>query len=121
MKKIVSIVALVVILAVGVYSVAYMYNYIPISYDGSGTDVYSLMQDPGNYDTSDADGVASIIVKANLDKTQAVNNVTAVVFDFRGYDTIGESFILLTAITGALVILRKSKKRGEEAAENENN
>lgn len=119
MKKTISVIALIVILAVGIFGVTYMYHNIPVTYDGSDTDVYALLQDPSNYDTSDADGVASIIVKENLDKTRAENNVTAVVFDFRGYDTMGESFILLTAITGSLVVLRKSKKRGEEAAENE--
>lgn len=119
MKRLVSIIALVAILAVGIYAVGYMYFDIPITYDGSGTDVYALAQDPTNYDTSDADGIASIIVKENLDKTRAENNVTSVVFDYRGYDTMGESFILLTAITGSLVVLRKGKKRGEGELENE--
>ena len=51
--------------------------------------------------------------KPTLEKTKAANNVAAVVFDFRGFDTIGESFILLTAIAGTYVILngyRKPKK-----------
>lgn len=113
MKKLIAVIALIVFLGAGIYGVAYMFGNVPITYDGSKTDVYALLQNPSDYDTSDADGVASIIVKENLEKTQAVNNVTAVVFDFRGYDTLGESFILLTAITGALVILRKSRKRGE--------
>ena len=37
----------------------------------------------------------------------------AVVFDFRGYDTLGESFVLLIAITGATVILRRKRDRWE--------
>ena len=75
--------------------------------------VYELQQNPENYDTSNPDGVASIMVQENLAKTHAVNNVTAIVFDFRGYDTLGESFVLLIAITGATVILRRKRDRWE--------
>ena len=90
-----------------------MQSNIPITYDGRGTDVYELQQNPENYDTSNPDGVASIMVQENLAKTHAVNNVTAIVFDFRGYDTLGESFVLLIAITGATVILRRKRDRWE--------
>ena len=47
-----------------------------------------------------------------------LNNVAAVVFDFRGYDTLGESFILLTAIAGSFVILAMSH-HGEEDEKDE--
>ena len=113
MKKLVLAVSLLVILVAGVIAVTYMQSEIPVTYDGRGTDVYALQQDPESYDVSDPDGAASIIVQENLAKTQAVNNVTAVVFDFRGYDTLGESFVLLIAITGATVILRRQRKRWE--------
>ena len=43
--------------------------------------------------------------------------VFSVVFNFRGYDTMGESFILIAAIAGSLVILRKSAKADKEAPE----
>jgi multicomponent Na+:H+ antiporter subunit B len=38
--------------------------------------------------------------------TGAVNLVTGVVFDYRGYDTLGEATILFTAVMGVLAILR---------------
>ena len=113
MKKLVLVVSLLVILVAGVIAVTYMQSEIPVTYDGRGTDVNALQQDPESYDVSDPDGAASIIVQENLAKTQAVNNVTAVVFDFRGYDNLGESFVLLIAITGATVILRRQRKRWE--------
>jgi multisubunit Na+/H+ antiporter MnhB subunit len=56
------------------------------------------------------EGVANLMVKDTMDKTGAINVVTAIVFDFRGYDTLGESFVLFTAVSGAAVILRKHKK-----------
>ena len=113
MKNIALVVSLVIVLCFMFFGAVYMYQNIPVTYDGRGTDVYELQQDPYDYDVTDPapDGAASIIVKENLAKTQAVNNVTAIVFDFRGYDTLGESFVLLIAITGATVILRKHRKR----------
>ena len=113
MKNLITAIALILVLCLGVYAVVYMQQEIPITYDGRDTDVYALQQDPHDYDLSDPDGVADIIVKENLEKTQAVNNVTAIVFDFRGYDTLGESFVLLIAITGATVILRRARDRWE--------
>ena len=59
----------------------------------------------------------TVIVNENLDKTAAQNVVFSVVFNFRGYDTMGESFILIAAIAGSLVILRKSAKAEKEAPE----
>jgi len=44
-------------------------------------------------------------------KTGSANLVTGVVFDFRGYDTMGEATVLVTAVLGVLTILRiKGKK-----------
>jgi multisubunit Na+/H+ antiporter MnhB subunit len=56
------------------------------------------------------EGIANLIVNDTMERTGAINTVTAVVFDFRGYDTLGESFVLFTAVSGASVILRKHKK-----------
>ena len=36
-----------------------------------------------------------------LPQRHATNAVTAVVFDYRGFDTLGEEFILFTAVLGA--------------------
>lgn len=117
MKRLIAAIALIMILGIGVYSVVYMYENVSVTYDGRDTDVYALQQSPESYDLSDPDGVADIIVKENLEKTHAVNNVTAIVFDFRGYDTLGESFILLIAITGATCILRRDRGRLEDRHE----
>ncbi len=113
MKRIIVAVALIAFAGIGIFSVAFMQKNVPVTYDGRDTDVLALYQDPSDYDTSDPDGVTDIIVKQNLEKTHAANNVTAVVFDFRGYDTMGEAFILVVAVTGSAAILRKAKKRGE--------
>ena len=113
MKKFFTYFSLSIFLAVSIYVVIYM-SYIPRTYDGKKTDVYSLVKDNSNYDLKDSDGVASIMVKENLEKTHALNAVSSIVFDYRGYDTLGESFILLTAISGSMVILRARRKKNEK-------
>lgn len=55
--------------------------------------------------------MASAYVGETAAKTGAANLVTGVLFDFRGYDTLGEATILFTAALGVLTILRiKGKK-----------
>lgn len=93
----------------GCYVAFYMSKLQP-TFDGTKINVTELYKNPQKYDTNDADGVSNIIVKETLDKTHALNAVTAVVFDFRGYDTLGESFVLFTAISGTVVILRNALK-----------
>ncbi len=114
MKRILTIMSLFIILVCGIAGVRYSYYNGSVTYNGSGTNVMDLYNDPTSYDESNPDGVADIIVKENLEKTMAANNVAAVVFDFRGYDTLGESFILLTAIAGSFVILSRVKHKGKE-------
>ena len=110
-KRLVCMVSLAIILAFGIYAMSYTFQNVEPTYDGSDTDVTALYANPASYDVSAPDGVSDVIVKTNLEKTMAVNNVAAVVFDYRGFDTIGESFILLTAIAGSFVILSKNHKR----------
>lgn len=118
-KKIVLAISLVVILACGVWAAVGMGLSEP-TYDGSHMDLVDLYENNSNYDNSKADGAASIIVNENLQKTAADNVVFSVVFNFRGYDTLGESFILIAAIAGSLAILRvASRKEHEKEGEQE--
>ena len=61
---------------------------------------------------------AQIVIDETEPDTGAINSVTAVVFDFRGYDTLGESVVLFTAICGVAAVLRRTKKV-EEAKKDE--
>jgi multisubunit Na+/H+ antiporter MnhB subunit len=55
--------------------------------------------------------MADAYVNGAVEKTGSVNLVTGVIFDFRGYDTLGEATVLVTAVLGVLTILRiKGKK-----------
>jgi multisubunit Na+/H+ antiporter MnhB subunit len=44
----------------------------------------------------------------------AANIVTAIVLDYRGYDTLGEATVLFASILGALVVLRRQARRKPE-------
>lgn len=48
-----------------------------------------------------------------------MNDVTSIVFDFRGYDTMGEAFILITAVAGSMVILFTHKEKKKEDGKDE--
>ncbi|MBE0677030.1 MAG: DUF4040 domain-containing protein [Bacteroidales bacterium] len=50
--------------------------------------------------------MATEYIANGMTGTGSVNLVTAVVFDYRGYDTLGEATILFAAVMGILAILR---------------
>jgi multicomponent Na+:H+ antiporter subunit B len=50
--------------------------------------------------------MAKYYIEGAAQKTGSANLVTGVVFDFRGYDTMGEAVVLVTAVLGVLTILR---------------
>ena len=55
--------------------------------------------------------MASHYIEGAAQKTGSANLVTGVVFDFRGYDTMGEAVVLVTAVLGVLTILRLKGKK----------
>ncbi len=50
--------------------------------------------------------MSTAYIEHAADQTGSANLVTGVIFDFRGYDTLGEATILFTAVIGILTILR---------------
>ena len=55
--------------------------------------------------------MAESYIEGAAQKTGSANLVTGVVFDFRGYDTMGEAVVLVTAVLGVLTILRLKGKK----------
>ncbi len=53
-------------------------------------------------------------VAEGLQKTGAANIVAAVILDYRGYDTLGETTVLFTSIIGATAILRRKCRKSLE-------
>lgn len=50
----------------------------------------------------------------------ATDVVTAVNFDYRGFDTLGEEFILFTSVLGGVLLLRRQKGEGKESDDKSN-
>ncbi len=57
------------------------------------------------------DAPAITYVERGLEDTGSGNIVTAVLLDYRGYDTLGEATVLFTAIVGAVALLRRECRR----------
>lgn len=58
-----------------------------------------------------AQAPAKAYIESGLKDTGATNIVTAVLLDYRAYDTLGEATVLFTSIIGAVVILRKKARK----------
>jgi len=50
------------------------------------------------------------IITNTQSETGTNNGVTAVVFDYRGFDTLGEATILFAAVAGVVALFRGFKK-----------
>ena len=51
--------------------------------------------------------MAQNYLSLGLEKTGAANLVSAVILDFRAYDTLGEATVLFTAVIAVMAVLRK--------------
>jgi len=58
--------------------------------------------------------VGSYYLANALKQTGISNAVTAVILDYRGYDTLGEVTVLFTAVLGAVAVLRRKAKSDME-------
>ena len=52
-----------------------------------------------------------VINRIAVAQTKATGVVSAVNFDYRGFDTLGEEFILFVAAAGMAVVLRRAARR----------
>ena len=58
----------------------------------------------------DEQAMDQYIIDNAVDETGANNGVTAVVFDYRGFDTLGEATVLFTAVAGVILVFRRLKQ-----------
>ena len=93
MRKVVGLVLLLVLVAFLVWGVLLIHPF-------------------GYPDASDMD---DYIIQNAQEETGSNNVVTSVVFDYRGFDTLGEATILFTAVTGVLLLLRTVKRKEESS------
>ena len=61
-----------------------------------------------------------VINRIAVPQRHTTNAVTAIVFDYRGVDTMGEEFILFGSVMGVVLLLRSEKEgEGEQESEDE--
>ena len=58
-------------------------------------------------------GASKQYLDQTVEQTGAVNAVTAVLLDFRAYDTLGEATVIFVSILGAYALLRQVGRRRE--------
>jgi multicomponent Na+:H+ antiporter subunit B len=64
----------------------------------------------------DYDGVyGRAINRDTLGQTHALSAIAAVTFDYRGFDTLGEEFILFASVLGVALLLREVRERDVDA------
>lgn len=57
--------------------------------------------------------VADHYLSLGLQETGAANLVSAIILDYRGYDTLGEATVLFAAVLGVLIVLRPHSRKAQ--------
>jgi len=65
-----------------------------------------------------ADAPSTTYLQEGLAGTGAPNIVTAVLLDFRAWDTLGEATVLFCAALGTLAVLRRNARKPRPGSEN---
>lgn len=55
-----------------------------------------------------APGIRERVLAEGEEQTGAANLVTAIYLGYRAYDTLGETVVLLLAVTGVVVLIRRT-------------
>ena len=78
--------------------------------------LYAVVRMPmfGNADTLVDSEVASFYATHTLEETGAVNIVTGIILDYRGFDTLGESHVLFVAVSSVLLLLSIRGEKDEQ-------
>ncbi|MFR0357351.1 MnhB domain-containing protein [Streptomyces sediminimaris] len=64
---------------------------------------------------------AAYVLKHAMGQRHVTNIPSAVVFDYRGFDTLGEEFILFTSVMGTALLLRSTRDQPAERPEDRMN
>ena len=72
-------------------------------------DIYDPETGTNHGETEDRTAMDQFFLdNSQTDDTATNNVVTAVVFDYRGFDTLGEATVLFAAVTGVMMALRSA-------------
>lgn len=70
------------------------------------------MPDTGSPDSPPSRHVSPRYIERGFEETDVPNMVTAVLADYRSFDTLGEVTVIFTATMAVLLILRTGRKDG---------
>ena len=100
------------------YADAWWYRILAVTVCVSliGTLLYAVVRMPqfGEADTLIDSELTEFYVTHTMEETGAVNIITGIILDYRGFDTLGESHVLFIAVCTVLLML---SVRGEKDAE----
>ena len=65
----------------------------------------------GSADAPTVNEVAQRYVEQGTEETGAVNTVAGMILDYRAFDTLGESFVLFTAVCAVTILMKLSPKK----------
>ncbi len=68
----------------------------------------------GSPDNPAVNEVMERYVEEGMDETGAVNTVAGMILDYRAFDTLGESFVLFTAVCAVTILMKNTKKRAPD-------
>ncbi len=78
----------------------------------AGVHIFATLPEFGEPIFAKTAGAASqTYIGEGFQKTGAANIVSAVILDFRAYDTLGETTVLFTSILGATVLMRRKSRK----------
>lgn len=73
-----------------------------------------LLPEHGTVDSPVNNEVAKTYVENGTRDTGVINTVTGMILDYRAFDTLGESFVLFTAMGGVILIMRNDYSKKKE-------
>jgi len=98
MRKLLLCIALMVLLAALLYATVNPADF------GYSTDEHLVFGEPRYTDMDD------YFIHNGQNQTAANNIVTSIVFDYRGFDTLGEASVLFTAVLAVGMVLRALRR-----------
>ena len=80
--------------------------------------VYSIIEMPTmqTVDAPSHNEVTEYYIENAVNETGSVNFISAILADYRGFDTLGETIVLFTSVIAVASVLRTVKKKEEEEA-----
>lgn len=77
--------------------------------------VYSIVEMPTmqSVDAPSYNDLTEYYIENSVSETGSVNFISAILADYRGFDTLGETIVLFTSVIAVASVLRNVKKKEE--------